>query len=223
LTGVVGEAFAALAEDVAAEQRQSLGQLGVFFLQLAIFRRGLIEHAFELTDAALCVFNLLLSDFGSLLGALGLLPQLRVAAEQVLEQPLAFVWIVRDVWRDAHDTSYTRSFMLFQSTSADFIRFFSSAGALESFALTCTAQVDPREEHGQLRRLEFDTVLVNGIGQLERARFESFVPDRQPISIKVEDLDPIPAAVEEQEEMAGQGVLPKALLDQSAETIEAFA
>jgi hypothetical protein len=49
------------------------------------------------------------------------------------------------------------------------------------------------------------------------------VPDREPISIKVEDLDPIPAAVEEKEEMAGQRVLPKTLLDQSGETVEAFA
>jgi hypothetical protein len=49
------------------------------------------------------------------------------------------------------------------------------------------------------------------------------VPDREPISIKVEDLDPIPAAVEKKEEMAGQRVLPKTLLDQSGETVEAFA
>ena len=119
--------------------------------------------------------------------------------------------------------NYTRSFMLFQSISADFIRFSVSAGALESLALACTAQVDPREEHGQLRRLEFDTVLGDRIGQLEGASFESFVPDRQPVAVKVEDLDPIPAAVEEEEEMAGQRVLPKALLDQSGETVEAFA
>jgi len=94
---------------------------------------------------------------------------------------------------------------------------------LKSLALACTAQVDSREEHGQLRRLEFDTVLGNRSGQLEGARFESFVPDRQPISVKVEDLDPISPAVEEKEEMAGQRVLPKALLDQSGETVEAFA
>jgi hypothetical protein len=49
------------------------------------------------------------------------------------------------------------------------------------------------------------------------------VPDGEPVAIKVEDLDPIPAAVEKKEEMAGQGVLAKALLDQSGETVEAFA
>jgi hypothetical protein len=103
LAGVVRETFTALAEDVTAKHRQGLGQLGMFFLQVAILRRGLFEHAFELIDAALCGFDLLLSDLGSLtgilsllLGALGLLPQLGVAAKQVLEQPLAFTGIVRE-------------------------------------------------------------------------------------------------------------------------------
>ena len=96
LARVVGEAFAALAEDVAAKQRQGLGQLGVLFLQLVVIRRGLIEHAFELVDAALGVFGLLL-------GGLGLLPQLVVAAEQVVEELLAFARIVRKSQRDAHD------------------------------------------------------------------------------------------------------------------------
>ena len=92
LARVVGEAFTALAEDVAAKQGQGLGQLGVFFLQLVIFRRGLFEHAFELIDAALGVRRLCLSERSSAcsLGVLGLLPQLVVAAKQVLEQPLAF-------------------------------------------------------------------------------------------------------------------------------------
>jgi hypothetical protein len=94
---------------------------------------------------------------------------------------------------------------------------------LESLALACAAQVDPGKEHGKLRRLEFDTVLGDRIGQLEGAGLESFVPDRQPVSVKVEDLDPISPAVEEKEKMAGQRVLPKALLNQSGETVEAFA
>ena len=67
LAWVVGKAFTALAEDVTAKQCQGLGQLGVFFLQLAVIRRGLFEHAFELIDAALGVFGLLLSDLGLLL------------------------------------------------------------------------------------------------------------------------------------------------------------
>ena len=46
------------------------------------------------------------------------------------------------------------------------------------------------------------------------------VPDRQPVTVKVEDLDPIPAAVEKEEEMAGQDVLAEALLDQSGKAVE---
>ena len=110
LAWVVDKAFTALAEDVAAKQGQGLGQLGVFFLQLIVIRRGLIEHAFELIDAALSIFGLLL-------GTLGLLPQLGVAAKQVVEQPLAFARIVREAWCDAHNMKYTRSFMLFQCIS----------------------------------------------------------------------------------------------------------
>jgi hypothetical protein len=139
LAWVVDKAFAALAEDVAAKQCQGLGELGVFFFQLVVVRRGLVEHAFELINAALGVFDLPLGDLGLLLGGLGLLPQLGVAAKQVFERWLAFTRIDREMWCDAHNMNYTRSFMLFQSTSADFSRFFGSAGALESLALTRTA------------------------------------------------------------------------------------
>jgi hypothetical protein len=46
------------------------------------------------------------------------------------------------------------------------------------------------------------------------------VPDRQPVTVKIEDLDPIPATVEEEEEMAGQEVLAEALLDQSGKAVK---
>jgi predicted component of type VI protein secretion system len=104
------------------------------------------------------------------------------------------------------------------------MRFFRlSTGALEPLALACTAQIDSREEHGQLRRLEFDAVLAGRVGHLVASRLEAFVPDGQPVAIEVEDLDPISAAVEEKEEVAGQRVLSEALLNQSGETVEAFA
>ncbi len=87
LAGVVVEAFVAWAEDVAAEQRQGLGQFGVFFLELVVVVRGGIEDTLEFIDPALSVFELLLS-------VLGLPPQLVVAAQQVVEQPLALLGIV---------------------------------------------------------------------------------------------------------------------------------
>ena len=61
LVRVVEEAFAAGAEDIAAKQGQRLGQLGVFFLQLAVVGRGRVEHALEFGDAAPSVFGLPLS------------------------------------------------------------------------------------------------------------------------------------------------------------------
>ena len=97
-----------------------------------------------------------------------------------------------------------------------------SAGVLEPLALACTPQVDPGEDHGQLRRPEFDAVGFGGAGHLEASCLEPLVPDRQPVTVKIEDLDPIPAPVEEEEEMAGQEVLAEALLDQSREAVKAF-
>ena len=67
----------------------------MFSLQVVEISRGLVEQALEFVDAASCVI-------GSLSLGLGLLPQLVVAAEQVVEQPLEFGRIEREAWRDAH-------------------------------------------------------------------------------------------------------------------------
>ncbi len=201
-----------------SSSRDSSSQLGVFLFQLIVVCRGLIEHPLELVNDGRR------ASLGLLLGALGLLPQLGVAAQQVIEQPLAIGGIVRKSVGDAHNMKYTRSFMLFQCIFDDFIDFSAlSRRRLESLALACRPQVDPREEHGQLRRLEFDAILGARLGHLASSCLQAFVPDRQPVAIEVEDLDPIPAAVEKEEEMAGQGVLPEASLNQPAEAIEALA
>jgi hypothetical protein len=42
-----------------------------------------------------------------------------------------------------------------------------SAGALESLALACRLPVDPREQHGKLRGLEFDAILSDRLRHLE--------------------------------------------------------
>jgi hypothetical protein len=94
LAGVVVEAFVAWAEDVAAEQRQRLGQFGVFFLKLVVVGGGGIEDTLEFIDPPLSVFGLSLSVFGLSLSVFGLPPQLVVAAEQVVEQPLALLGVV---------------------------------------------------------------------------------------------------------------------------------
>jgi hypothetical protein len=111
---------------------------------LAVVGRGRIEHALQLIDALLgvlglllsvlglllsvlglllSVLGLLLSVLGLLLSVLGLLPQLVVAAEQVVEQPLALLRIVRESWYDAHDMKYSCVFMLFKSIDDVFLLF----------------------------------------------------------------------------------------------------
>src|SRR3954471_18144976 len=89
-----------------------------------------------------------------------------------------------------------------------------STGVLEPLALACTPQVDPGEDHGQLRRPEFDAVGFGGAGHLEASCLEPLVPDRQAITIEEEDLDAISPPIEEEEEMTGQGILAEAFLDQ---------
>ena len=104
LAGIVAKAFAAWAEDIAAQQGQCLGEFGMFLLQLAVVSRSLGEDAFEFIDAASGVIGLPLSG-------LGLLPQLVVAAEQVVEPPLAFTRIIGEMECDAHNRNYRRVFL----------------------------------------------------------------------------------------------------------------
>jgi hypothetical protein len=94
LVGVVDAALAAGAEDVAAEQGQGLGQLGVLLLEAVVIGGGRLEDALQLVDAAA--------------GVLGLLPQRVVVAEQVVEEPLGLDRIVGEPRGDAHDMNYTR-------------------------------------------------------------------------------------------------------------------
>src|SRR5262249_17838605 len=79
------------------------------------------------------------------------------------------------------------------------------------------------EDQRQLRRPQLDAVLPAGVGQLEGAGLEALVPDRQAIVVEVEGLEAIPAAVDEEEEMAIQEGLAEALLDQARGAVEALA
>src|SRR5579883_992710 len=96
-------------------------------------------------------------------------------------------------------------------------------GGPESLALPGRAEVDPGEDHGQLRRQERDAVAGAGVGQLEGAGLEPLVPDRQAVVVEIEDLEAIPAAVDEEEEVTGQEVLAEAFLDQAREAVETLA
>ena len=74
------------------------------FLEFVIIVRGLIEDSLKLFHSRFGVVGLLLSERG-------LLPQLIVAAEQVLDELLVLAWIVRKSQRHAHVIRNTRTLM----------------------------------------------------------------------------------------------------------------
>jgi hypothetical protein len=101
LARVVDVALAARAEDVAAEQGQRLGQLGVLLLEAVVIRGGRLEDALQLVDAAVdflgplaFVLGPLAFVLGPLAFVLGLPPQRVVAAEQVAEESPALGRII---------------------------------------------------------------------------------------------------------------------------------
>ena len=68
-------------------------------------------------------------------------------------------------------------------------------------------QVDPVEDQGQVGDGQFDprgarelSGARRGLHPLEATDLKSLVPDHQPVTVKIEDLDPISASVEEEEE-----------------------
>src|SRR5271157_5311247 len=94
---------------------------------------------------------------------------------------------------------------------------------LVPLALPSGAQVDAGEDQRQLSRSHFDRHgIVGNRRELERAgRFESFVPDREAITIPVEDLDAVATPIDEQEKVAGRRVLSKGGSYQAGERVEA--
>jgi hypothetical protein len=86
-----------------------------------------------------------------------------------------------------------------------------SAGELKLLASACGSQVDPREEHHELCRQELNAILRNRMGHLVAPYLETLLPDGRTVAIEAEDLDPLPATIEEDEEMTGQGVLSDAV------------
>src|SRR3954471_13235255 len=98
-----------------------------------------------------------------------------------------------------------------------------SAGVAEPLPLPRALEVDAGEDHGQLRRLQLDAVGPGGGGHLERPGLEPLVPEGQAVAVEVEDLEAIPAAVDEEEEVAAEEVLAEAPPDQAREAVEALA
>src|SRR5689334_21017721 len=98
-----------------------------------------------------------------------------------------------------------------------------SAGGAEPLPLPRALEVEAGEDHGQLRRLQLDALGPGRGGHLERPGLEPLVPEGQAVAIEVEDLEAIPAAVDEEEEVAAEEVLAEAGADQPREAVEALA
>src|SRR5271166_4552763 len=105
-----------------------------------------------------------------------------------------------------------------------------STGAGVAFTALRRGHVDAGEKQSQVRRGELKAGLPRsaigagrGIEFLKGAGLESLVPDDQAVWLPEEDLDAIAAAVEEQEEMSGERILPEMLVDHSQEAVEALA
>jgi len=92
-------------------------------------------------------------------------------------------------------------------------------------ALPRRSEVDTREDQRQLGRGHLDRHRVAGsTWELERAAFQSLVPDCQPVAVvPIEDLEPIAASIHEQEEMTRRWILAEGGGHQARKRIEAFA
>ena len=60
-------------------------------------------------------------------------------------------------------------------------------------------------------------------GSLKATLFETLHPDRDPIGIPIEELDPIPALIEEHEKTSVSNILIQVGLDNAKEPIETLA
>ena len=104
----------------------------MLLLEAVVIGGGLVEDAPQFGDAAVGVV-------GPLVLGLGLLPQLVVAGQQVVEEPPAFDRIIGEPPRDAHNMNYTRSFMLCKCISDDFPSFLAGADLVGRNRLRCRA------------------------------------------------------------------------------------
>ena len=62
-----------------------------------------------------------------------------------------------------------------------------------------------------------------GVRDTEGTALEPLRPDGQAIAVPVEDLDPIPSLVDEDEEMAGEGIELEGTRDERGEAVEALS
>src|ERR1700722_15018652 len=83
-------------------------------------------------------------------------------------------------------------------------------------------QVDAGQERGEIGGGHLDAA-GGGMRDAVGAALEPLGPDGQTITIPVQDLDAIPSLVDEDEEVAGEGIELEGTRDQGGETVEALS
>src|SRR5205807_2307079 len=82
-------------------------------------------------------------------------------------------------------------------------------------------QVDAGQQRGELGGGHLDAT-GRGVRDAEGAALEPLGPDGQAIAVPVQDLDAIAPLVEEDEEVAGEGIQREGTGDQGGEAVEAL-
>jgi hypothetical protein len=97
----------------------------------------------------------------------------------------------------------------------------STGAAIPSPTATTVSQVNTAQDLRQLRIVEFDALLLTGtLRKLERTCLQPFIPNAETVLIPEQDLDPVPIAVEKQEQVARQRILVEHRLGKAHQGVE---
>ena len=92
-------------------------------------------------------------------------------------------------------------------------------GEGEAHPAACAGRIDPAQEHGELGVPDFE-LGTGGFGQAERAGFQPLGPHGIAVAVPIEDLDAVATAIEEDEEMPGEGVLADDVLGHLSQAVK---
>src|SRR4051794_14138078 len=96
--------------------------------------------------------------------------------------------------------------------------------AVIAFAMFDARQIDPFQEHDEVRGADPDARLT-----LERQRkavpsgFESLVPERVPVLLPQQELDPVGGLVSEDEDVPRERIASEPFPDHGGQTVERFS
>ena len=137
------------------------------------------------------------------------------------QEALAFAQIVGKKVGAIHVADYCNNLFEQEKPSSSIS---STDAAISSQPATTVSQVKTTEDLRQLDIVQLDALLLVGsFRKLKRARLQPFVPNAKTVLIPEQDLDPVPITVEEQEQVARQGILVEHRLGQAHQGVETVA